>query len=185
MFPGTRLREYGSETLDHPLQDNDDLVLSASNNKPRSRSIASIRYETYGEVYGGCGATNNCKLIPVVMYIYIAFVLSISCYVLSCSNVLLMCKSPDILHHSRSCFLTTPNLYVQIPELGARRLSRQRKTRSISRSSRSSCSEARVRHRSIFFRHRSNPPSEQIFGAAVFLSADLFVLPQHLPEVSA
>jgi hypothetical protein len=55
VFPETRLREYGSETLNHPLQDNDDLVLSASNNKPRPQSIASIRYETYGEVYGGCG----------------------------------------------------------------------------------------------------------------------------------
>ena len=111
----------------YPLQNNDDLVPSASNNKPRSRSIASIRYETYGEVYGGYGLTNNCNLIPVIVHIYLAactfpfFPLHVMFYsVLTC---LFMCKSPDILRHSRSCFLTTPNLYVQIRELGTRRLS--------------------------------------------------------------
>ena len=56
---------------------------------------------------------------------------------------LFICKSPNILRHSWSCFLITLNLYVQIRELGTRRLSRQRKTWSISKSSRSSCSEAR------------------------------------------
>ena len=68
-----------------------------------------------------------------------------------------MCKSPDILRPSRSCFLTTLNLYVQIRELGTRRRGQLRKTWSILRSSRSSCSEAQScprtypRFRSVFF----------------------------------
>ena len=103
------------------------------------------------------------------------------------TNRLFMCKSPDILRHSRSFFLTTPNLYVQIRELGTKRQSQLRKTWSISRNSRSSCSEARV--------VPGHPPcpgvSSFVTGAPRLRSRSsdqpsscqrIFVLPQYLPE---
>jgi hypothetical protein len=107
------------------------------------------------------------RILLLYTFILLAYIFLFHVMFYPVLTCLLMCKSPDILHHSRSCFLTTPNLYVQIPELGTKRLSRQRKTWSISRSSRSSCSEARVRHRSIFPvpEHLLSSPEQPAFGA--------------------
>jgi hypothetical protein len=129
-------------------------VPSGSDNKTRSRSISK---RTMWGVRGGIWKDGTMNNLTQCLYACLTSLIIMSAIILFhavifylMTNRLFMCKSPDILRHSRSCFLTAPNLYVQIRELGTKRLSQQRKTWSISRSSRSSCSEAGVRSWIIF-----------------------------------